>query len=144
MRSLLFFFSHQMIALKKSWKMLSSKTLSSFSRCSTYFPLPLSLEKIIEDKILNLWRHHLAKQDLETYIVWYLEKESSSDIETSSIDTVLNDWFLWKKVCRKCASKASPRHIFNFGKCNNKPMHVINYFENEIFWKRIIKKKIIF
>ena len=40
-----------------------------------------------------------------------------------------------EKLFRKCALKASPRSIFNFGKNPKQPLHARNSFEN-----RIIKK----
>ena len=49
--------------------------------------------------------------------VWCLEKEMRCDIETLSIDKVLNtEHFYGKKSCRKCAPKVSPRPLFNFSK----------------------------
>ena len=47
---------------------------------------------------------------------WYLGKEISCDIESLSIDRELNKEHSYRKSCRKCASKASPRPIFNFAK----------------------------
>ena len=51
-----------------------------------------------------------------THFVWYLEKEKNYDIETFSIDGVSDKKKLIKKSCRKCAVKASPRPLYNFGK----------------------------
>ena len=55
-------------------------------------------------------------KNLIKHFVWYLEKEKSYDIETLSIDRVLNKKNVYGKSCRKCAPKASPRPLFNFGK----------------------------
>ena len=38
------------------------------------------------------------------------------DIETLSIDRVLNKEHFYGKLCRKCASEASPGPLSNFGK----------------------------
>ena len=48
-----------------------------------------------------------------THFVWYLEKKRRYDIETLSIDRAANNIFI-RKLCRKCASKASPRLLFYF------------------------------
>ena len=37
-------------------------------------------------------------------------------IETLSIDRVLNTEHFYRKSCKKCAPKASPGSLFNFGK----------------------------
>ena len=34
-----------------------------------------------------------------------------------------------KKLCRKCAPKASPRPLFNFVNNPKQPLHARNYFE---------------
>ena len=60
---------------------------------------------------------------LKTYFIWYLEKESTSDIETWSFDNVLNNPKTQNVL-------NSPKYV----------MHPRNSFENKIFWKRIIKK----
>ena len=51
-----------------------------------------------------LGRHQLAKQEFETHVVLYLERESKSDIETWSIDRVLNkEHFYGKSMPKMCA-----------------------------------------
>ena len=52
---------------------------------------------------------------LITHFVWYLEKEKCYDIETLSVYRVINRSIFMEKSCRKCALKASPRSLFNFG-----------------------------
>ena len=74
------------------------------------------------------------------YIVWYLEKESMTDIETWSIKGVLNEGYFYVKICKKYASEASPRALLILTNSSKQPMHARNSFENKIFWKRIIKK----
>ena len=51
-----------------------------------------------------------------THCVWYLGKEKRYDIETLSIDRVLNKQNFYGKTCRKCTAKASPKPFFDFGK----------------------------
>ena len=106
------FISHQMIALQKLWKMLfiSSKKLSSFSRysnfCISVFPLfspcqPL-LWRLIEDKSQSLYRG-LNKNLITHLITHYLKKEKRYDVETLSIDRVLNkEHFYWKIIQKMC------------------------------------------
>ena len=57
-------------------------------------------------------------KNLIIYFVWNLEKESY-DIETLSIDIVLNKVIFVEKSYRKCWSKASPRPLFYLGKQPN-------------------------
>ena len=52
---------------------------------------------------------------LITHFVWYLEKEKGYDIETLSIDRVLNDDIFTQKSCRKYPPKASFGPLFKFG-----------------------------
>ena len=42
----------------------------------------------------------------------YLEKKARSDNESWSVDGELTRNIFMEKVCRKCALKASPRHLF--------------------------------
>ena len=88
-----FSFFQPMITLKKLWKMLfiSSKKIFRF----LYFPLlsfsPVSRCSKRWSKI-NLRVYYVItcpNKNLKTHIVWYLDKESRSDIETWSINRVL-------------------------------------------------------
>ena len=73
-------------------------------------------------------------KNLKIHIVWYLEKERRSDIETWSFEKVLNkEQFYGKSVCRICAPKA-------LVKSPKEPIHARKSFEDKIFWKMIIKK----
>ena len=54
-------------------------------------------------------------KNLITHFVLYLEKEKRYDIETLSIDRRNKEHF-YGKICRKCATKASPRFLFDFFK----------------------------
>ena len=42
-------------------------------------------------------------------------KAKRYDIETLSIDSVLNKKHFYGKICRKCAPKAGPKRLFYFG-----------------------------
>ena len=55
----------------------------------------------------------IGKTKILKPIVWYVEKERRSDIETWSIDRVLNKEHFQGKKCGKCAPKTSPR-LLNF------------------------------
>ena len=101
---LLFFFFRQIIALIKNYEKLFLFYLLkaffvlkifqfflflsfSFSSCQ---PLKMIIKKMIK---LNLKIYDVINwlyKNLKTHLVWYLEKESGSDIETWSIDRVLN------------------------------------------------------
>ena len=50
------------------------------------------------------------------HFVSYLEKEIRYDIESFSIDRVLNKEYFYEKSYWECASKAIPRPLFKFGK----------------------------
>ena len=54
--------------------------------------------------------------NFKKHFVWYLEKEKRYDIETLSIDRVLNKEHFMDKLFRKCAPKSSSRPLFYFGK----------------------------
>ena len=79
-------------------------------------------------------------KNLILHFVWYLEKEKRYHIKTLSIDRVISRNIFMEKSYRKCAQKASPRPLFNFGKYPKQPLHARNSFKNNMFWKRIIKK----
>ena len=81
----------------------------------------------------------MAKQEFKRtqwHIVWYLEKESRSDSEIWSIDRVSYQENFYGKsmqVCIKFLPKASPRPRFNLVNNPKQPVHVSNFFENNIF-----------
>ena len=119
------FIFHHMIALQKLWEMfISPKKLFLFSRysnfCKFVFPYSFPLSHCFRGWFKkNLKVYDVVNglnKNLVTHYVWYLEKEIRLDIETLPIDKVLNRTFLWKKSCRKCTPKASPRPLFNFAK----------------------------
>ena len=60
--------------------------------------------------VINCLNKNLIK-----HFAWYPEKEIRCDIEPLFIDWVLRNLYI-EKSCRKCASKASPRSVFNFAK----------------------------
>ena len=55
-------------------------------------------------------------ENLITHFVWYLEKEIRCEIETLSIDRVLNKEHFYGKIMQKMSPKAIPRSLFNFTK----------------------------
>ena len=78
-------------------------------------------------------------QNLTTYFVWYLNKNKRYDIETLSINRVLDKEHFCGKSYRKCEPKASPRPFLILVNNPKQSLHAINSFKNKIFWKRIIK-----
>ena len=82
----------------------------------------------------------LNRIELITHFVWYLEKEKSSDIETLSIDRVLNkEHFYGKKHAEKVHQKLVPDPSFILVNNPNQPLLARNSFKNKIFWNRIIR-----
>ena len=61
------------------------------------------------------------------------KKEGRSDIETWSINRVVNKERFNRKVCRKCTTKTVPRPFFNFLSSPKQLLHTrnlkIRYFE---------------
>ena len=109
------FYSHQIITFQKLWKMffISSKKLFSFSRYSDFcifiFPSFPSLSHCFRclSKI-NLKVYDVINclnENLVTHFVWYLEKEKRYEIETLSIDRVLNKGHFYGKVMQKMCTK---------------------------------------
>ena len=106
------FISDQMIVLQKlKMFFIPSKKLFSFSRYSNFcisvflfFPsvshcfrgwLKINFEV---DDVINF-----LTKNLITHFVWYLEKGKKYDIETFSIDRVLNqEHFYWKVMQKMC------------------------------------------
>ena len=65
---------------------------------------------IVYDAIICL------NKNSKTHFVWYLENEKRYDTETCpSMEYQIKNIFM-EKSCRKYATKASPRPLYNFGK----------------------------
>ena len=116
------FISHQMRALQKLWKMffISSKKLFSFSRysnfCISIFPLFLPVSHCFRGWMkINVKFYDVINclnKNLITHFVWYLEKETRYDIETLSIDRVLNKEHLFLKIMQKMCTRGSSQIPF--------------------------------
>ena len=90
---------------------LSSSLFGPVSHClGGWFKKNLNVYDVINCLIKNLMTH----------FAWYLEKEIRCDIETLSIDKVLNTEHFHDKLCRECVPKASPRPLFNYQKALKK------------------------
>ena len=106
-----FLFLHQMIALWKLWKMLFISSFRSWDIQVFLFPSsPIFLP-------VGHWFGRWSKINLKVYdvikclnknlrdFVWYHQKEKNYDIETLSIDRVLNkehfSWKIMQKICTK-------------------------------------------
>ena len=91
---------------------------------------------------INLKIHDIINRlnkKLKTHVIWYLEKERRSDIETWWIDRVLNKEHLIENVCRKCAQKIDSDPFLILVNSLKQPLHARKSFQNKIFRKRIIK-----
>ena len=100
------------------WKALRSQDIQIFVFPPSPLFLPISHFFRAWSKI-NLKVYDIINclnKNLIINLVWYLEKEKSYDIETLSIDRVLNKEHFYGKIIRKCAPKASPGPLFYFGK----------------------------
>ena len=108
------FIVHQMIALQKLWKMffISSKKLFSFSG---YFCISVFFSFFPVSHCFRGWFKRILKvygviiclnENLITRFVWYLEKEIRCDIDTLSIDRVLNTEHFYGKIMQKMCTKS--------------------------------------
>ena len=110
------FYFHQMVTLQKPWKMffVSLKKFFSFSRyssfCNSVFPLFLPVNHCFRSWFkINLKVYDIINclnKNLITHFVWYLEKEKRYDIETLSIDRVLNKEHFYGKIMQKMCTKS--------------------------------------
>ena len=105
-----FLFFHQMITLRKLWKMLfiSSKKLFSFTISVFSLSLPVghcfwgwSKVYLKVHDVINC----LNKNSV-THFGWYLEKEKRYDIKTLSIDGVSDKEHFYRKIMQKMCSKS--------------------------------------
>ena len=100
-----FYFSPT-ITLQKLWKMffISSKKLFSLSS-SLFLPVNHCFRGWSKINLKVYGIINCLNKNLITHFVWYLGKEKSYDVETLSIDRVLNkENFFWKirqEICTK-------------------------------------------
>ena len=102
------FIYHQMIPLQNLWKMffISSKKLFYFSRylffCVSIFPSFSPCQPLLRAwSKINLKVYDVINclnKNVIIYLVWYLEKANRYDIETLSIDRVLNKKHFYVKT----------------------------------------------
>ena len=79
-------------------------------------------------------------KNLITHFIWCREKEKSYEIETFSIDRVLNkEHFFWSDA-ENVHQKLVPDSFLMLVNNPKQPLHARNSVRNKIFWKRIIKK----
>ena len=79
---------------------------------------------------------------LGTHFIWYLGKKKRCDIETLSIDRVLNKEHFYGKYAEHMHHKLVPDPLLILVNNPKQSLHAINFFENKIFWKRILKKSL--
>ena len=103
-------------AQKSFWAFLSKK-LFLFSRYSNFCIFqPVSHCYITWSKI-NLKVYDIINcpdKNLIIHLVWYLEKEKSYDIQTLSIDRVLNKEHFYGKIMQKMYTKSHSQTPFLF------------------------------
>ena len=75
-----------------------------------------------------------------THFAWYIKKERRHDIETLSVDRVLEKEHFVTGSCKKCAPKTIPRLFLILLNNSKQPLCARNSFKIKIFWNRIIKK----
>ena len=107
---------HQMIALQKLWKMLFilSKKLFSFLRylnfCifvfPSFFPVSHCFKGWFKKNVKVYDVINCLNKNLITHFIWFLEKELRCDIETLSIDRVLNAEHFYGKIMQKMCTKS--------------------------------------
>ena len=111
-----YFISHQMIALQKLRKMFLFHLKSSFrSRDIQFFVFPFSSFFLSVSHCFRGWSKinlkvcdiiNCLNKNLITHFVWYLKKEKRYDIETLSIDRVLNKEHFYGKIMQKICTKS--------------------------------------
>ena len=110
------FIFHQIITLQKLWNIffISSEKLFSFSRYSnfcisalpSFFPVS-NCFRGWSRKILKAYDIiSCLNKNLATHFVWYLQKEIRRDIETLSIDRVLNKEHFYGEIMQKMYTKS--------------------------------------
>ena len=83
------------------------------------FPLffcPCLLLEVIENKSKVYDIINCLNKMLLTHLLWYLDKEKRYDIETLTIDGVLNKQNFYGKIMQKISTKTVPDSLFNFDK----------------------------
>ena len=110
------FIFNQMIALQKLWKMFFMHLKSSFRSWDIQVfvfpssPLFLPVSHCVRGCLkINLKVYDVINclnMNLITHFVWYLGKEKRYDIETLSIDRVLNKEHFYGKIMQKMGTKS--------------------------------------
>ena len=118
------FIFHQIIALQKLWRIsfISSKKLFSFLRYSIFVfrssPLFFPVSHCFRGwskKNLEVYGVINCLNKSLTHFAWHLEKEIRCDIETLTIDRVINKEHFYGETIQKMYTK-SPILLFNFAK----------------------------
>ena len=79
---------------------------------SPLFFCPCLLLEVIENKSKVYDIINCLNKMLLTHLLWYLDKEKRYDIETLTIDGVLNKQYFYGKIMQKISTKTSPRLPF--------------------------------
>ena len=109
-----FLFFTQMIALQKLWKTVFTLFHLKTSFVAQIFVFPFSPVFLLFGHCFRGWFKINLKiydvincltKNLITHFVWYFEKEKRYDIETLSIDRVLNKEHFYGKIMQKMCTK---------------------------------------
>ena len=78
---------------------------------------------------------------LNTTLFCLISREGKKyDIETFSLDTVLNKEYLYGKIIQKMCIKGYSQTLLTSANNPKEPLHARSFFKNKTFWTRIIKK----
>ena len=138
------FLFYQMIALHKSYeKCFLFHLKSSFrSRDIQIFVFPSSPLFLPVSHCFRAWSKinlkvydviNCLNKNLIIHLVWYLEKEKRCDIETLSIDRVLNKEHFYGKYAEHMHQKLVPDPLLILVNNPKHSLHAINFFEKRYF-----------
>ena len=112
-----------------------------FSSSSFFFPVSNCFRGWFKNNLKVYDAINCLNKNLLTHFVWYLEKEIRCDIETFSINRVLNMEHFYGKIMQKNKhQKLAPDPFLILRNKPKQPLYARNSFSNKILWKRIVKK----
>ena len=108
--------------------------------CSSLLPLGHCIRGWLKINLKVYDVINCLNKNLITRFIWYIENKQKYDIETLSIDRVLNRSICIKKTCRNMHQMLIPGLFLILVNNLKQPLHARSSFTNQIFWMRIIKK----
>ena len=137
---------HQTIVLQKLWKMFFKTTFQSWDIPIFVFlssPIFLPVRHCLRSwSKMNLKVYDIINclnKNLITHFVWYLKNKKRYEIETFSIDRVLNKEHFYGEIWENVHQELVPDPFLILINNPKQSLHARNSFKNKIFWKRIIK-----